>query len=59
MKTRSLIFRYLLTFALLISSVSPQVAFATRHKPTLAQIEAAKKEEAAKRKSPMRQIKDF
>lgn len=50
MKTRTLIFRYLLALALLISAVSPQVAFATKHKPSLAQIKAAKKVEAAKKK---------
>ena len=34
----------------MIGSTSPQIAFATKHKPTLAQIEAAKKVEAAKKK---------
>ena len=50
MKNRKIIFQYILVLALMIGSTSPQIAFATKHKPTLAQIEAAKKVEAAKKK---------
>lgn len=50
MKNHKIIFRFILAFTLVIGSTSPQIAFAKKHKPTLAQIEAAKKVEAAKKK---------
>ena len=50
MKNRKIIFRFFLVFTIVIGSTSTQIAFAKKHKPTLAQIEAAKKVEAAQKK---------
>jgi len=50
MKRFGSLFPLLLSISLLVGLVTPQFAVATKHKPTLAQIAAAKKIEAAKKK---------
>ena len=50
MKNYKIIFKIILALTLVVGSTAPQIAFAKKHKPTLAQIEIAKKSEAAKKK---------
>ena len=50
MKNYKILFKFILALTLMAGSTAPQIAFAKKHKPTLAQIEIAKKSEAAKKK---------
>ena len=50
MKNYEIIFKFILALTLMIGPTAPHIAVAKIHKPTLAQIEIAKKSEAAKKK---------